>query len=361
MRVLLIGPMPPPTTGQSLINRIIVDQYNFKTGNLIRFIDTSYSFLEDKNGIFSTRKFFYYFKSYLKVYLIFNTDIVYLSIGQTFLGVLRFFPYFFVAKIFSKKIVVHIHGNHLRDEYEGLRGLKKKVFRSILTCSDGGIVISEILKRNLQPFIERKSIYVVPNFAEEFLFEQGISKQSEVIRVIYLSNLLEDKGVFDFLEGLLLLKKKGLEFSVKMAGMMTSSTSEKVQRYIAELGNIVEYLGVVSGDEKRNLLNWGNVLVLPSKLNEGQPLSILEAMATGNVILTTKVGGIPDIFKEHINGFYIKKESPDSICDRLYNLSKCPEDILTISKNNRDEALKKYRLDQFINNLDNVFVKMFNI
>src|SRR5690554_1147874 len=138
MKILLIGPLPDPITGQSLINKKLVDNYSNLTGNPLSFIDTSHPELEEKNGVLSFKKMYYNLIQYFKLSLIFRSDLIYMSIGQTFFGVLRFLPYFLAAKIFSKKIVIHIHGNHLRNEYESLRGLKKKIFRSILALSDRG-------------------------------------------------------------------------------------------------------------------------------------------------------------------------------------------------------------------------------
>ena len=54
-----------------------------------------------------------------------------------------------------------------------------------------------------------------------------------------------------------------------------------------------DYIGIVNGKAKKNLLEWGNVFVLPTFYKmEGQPISILEAMATKNLVVTTNHAGI---------------------------------------------------------------------
>ena len=62
------------------------------------------------------------------------------------------------------------------------------------------------------------------------------------------------------------------------------------------LGDIVKFEGWVSGDKKINMLNWADIFILPSH-NEGLPISILEAMSYGMPIISTPVGGIPEVVK----------------------------------------------------------------
>ena len=81
---------------------------------------------------------------------------------------------------------------------------------------------------------------------------------------------------------------------------------EKVQQYIKDnkLDNVAEYIGWVSGEEKIKLLNEVDVFILPS-YNEGLPISVLEAMSYNLPIISTTVGGIPEILKNEYNGFLI--------------------------------------------------------
>ena len=84
---------------------------------------------------------------------------------------------------------------------------------------------------------------------------------------------------------------------------------------------------------------------------EGQPISIFEAMATGNIILTTKHAGISDVFKDGINGFYIEKKSPVLIYKILAEMSLNMSGYKEISKKNIAESAEKYRVEFFINKL----------
>ena len=88
---------------------------------------------------------------------------------------------------------------------------------------------------------------------------------------------------------------------------------------------------------------------------EGQPISILEAMATANLVLTTNHAGIPDIFKENINGFFVNKQNPLSIAKKI-KLTVAENLVCNeVRKHNYNLAKKNYRVNNFINNIVKIF------
>jgi glycosyltransferase involved in cell wall biosynthesis len=358
INILLIGPLPKPMTGVSLANQTVLDYLPKYTNAQIDTIDTNYSVLKEDIGKFDFQKSLFYIKQYKALYKIKKSDKIYMTIGQTFFGVLKYYPYFLYAKLLKKEIIVHIHGNHLWKEYQDLKGIKKKIFYSILSMSDKGIVLSKSLEKNMLPFIEKEDIYILENFVEDFLFDDIKSKQFDGLKIIFLSNLMLEKGIVDLLEALLILQEQGISFQAKMAGGIDSSMQDEINIYFEQLKDNVEYLGLVYGDDKKELLEWGNVFVFPTYYAmEGQPISIFEAMATGNIILTTKHAGIPDVFKNSVNGFYIDKKSPKSIADKLTDMSSNLLSYKYISENNMNEAKEKYRVKKFILKLNDILEK----
>jgi len=355
MNLLLIGPLPNPITGVSLANQIVLNFLPKYTENKVDFINTNYSVLKEDIGKFNFKKVLHYVKQYKELYKIKKSDKVYMTPGQTFFGVLKYYPYFLTATLFKKEIIVHIHGNHLWKEYKNLSGLKKKLFHKTLAMSDKGIVLSESLKKNLVPFLPDNKIFILKNFVEDFLFESKSKKNFNKLRIIYLSNLMQEKGILDLLEALVILKQNNVDFEAQIAGGMDDSMKEKIGSYLDKLDDHVKYLGLTYGHDKKTLLEWGNVFVFPTYYAmEGQPISIFEAMATGNIILTTNHAGIPDVFKEGINGFYIEKKSPDSIASKLIEMNQNLGNYKKISERNIQEAKEKYRVKNFIEKLDKI-------
>ena len=196
------------------------------------------------------------------------------------------------------------------------------------------------------------------NFVEDYLFNDRKSLQTNVlseIRIIFLSNLMEEKGIFDVLECLKILEESGFSFKAKIAGNIDKTNQTKCEVYFKDLKN-VGYCGVVKGEEKKALLEWGNIFVLPTYYKmEGQPISILEAIATGNIILTTKHAGIPDVFENKKNGFYVKKRNPKDIADKIQYIYNNKDISRQIMQENFVLAKQKYRVSNFINNLKAIF------
>lgn len=73
---------------------------------------------------------------------------------------------------------------------------------------------------------------------------------------------------------------------------------------VLRLGGLVHVLGWVSGDDKKALLETGDIFALPSH-DEGLPVSILEAMSWAIPIIATRVGGIPELVREGKDGILI--------------------------------------------------------
>ncbi len=352
IKILLIGPLPPPVTGVSLANQV-VSEYLPKQHNIqLQTINTGLKVLKEDIGKFNLKKTLFYTKQYSQLGKIFKVDKVYATPGQTFFGVLKYYPYFLISKITGKEIIFHVHGNYLGTEYQQLSGIKKKLFKHVVSMSDKGIVLSKSLKTNLSPFLPENKIYVLKNFAEDFLFDTSIKKDFSKLKIIYLSNLMKEKGILDLLNALIILKEKNINFEAKIAGGMDAFLKPEIEKKLKTLNQQVEYLGIVKGEEKKQLLSWGNIFVFPTYYQmEGQPISIFEAMATGNIILTTRHAGIPDIFEEEKNGFYIEKKSPESIANKLIELKENLPGYQYISENNQTEAQKNYRVQSFIDNL----------
>jgi len=166
--ILLVGPFPKPVTGLSLANEILYK--GLKDNNKVDFIDMSYFKFEEDVGKFNFYKMIYFFKLNLKAFNIYNYDSIYITIGQSFFGVLKYALFFITGKIFGKKIVIHLHGNQLGEMYESQFFLKKKLIKSILSLSNYGIVLSSSLKKNLNFFLRPEEIFVVDNFVESELF-----------------------------------------------------------------------------------------------------------------------------------------------------------------------------------------------
>ncbi|WP_165958222.1 glycosyltransferase family 4 protein [Segetibacter sp. 3557_3] len=317
-----------------------------------RFINTSAAKNESNQGKFSLKKIFSFLHVYRSTLFVGKYDVVYMTPGQTFFGVVKYAPFIFSCLYLKKPFIIHVHGNHFGSEYKSLTGFKKKMFKSLVTKARAGIVLSHSLRHNFESLLDNERTYVVPNFVEDSLFAVDAPKQTDKLRILFLSNLMEEKGVFDLLDALRKLKDKGILFEAVFAGSVESSLAGRLDSLFSSLGDNVKYIGTISGEDKRQRLLDANVLILPTYYKmEGQPIALLEGMATGNIIISTRHAGIPDIVSE-LNGFLVPPKSSAHICACLERLSTdLPKMIQKYANTNKAYAQQNFTVDAFTNNI----------
>jgi len=354
-KILLIGPLSPPINGVSICNDKIIAIKD--PAFHVKFINTADVNFSEKLGAFSFKKMLTIAKQYVFIYKVFGVNTIYITIGQTFFGVIKYFPFLLLSKVLGKKRVIHIHGNYLRTEFENLKGFKKAIFKFTLKLASSGIVLSTSLKNNLTPFLKEKNIHVLPNFVDEEIFnisEKDIeSKNFKTLKILFLSNLMTEKGILDVFDSLKVLEEKSIKFEAKLAGNIDPEVKELVLNKIKNLNN-VNYLGVVKGIQKKELLLNSNVFVFPTYYKmEGQPISLIEAMGFGNIILTTNHAGIPDIVTT-ANGFFVKKKSPQDISELLITLSNTLSEYKKMSLNNHKYVKEQFSEKKFLSSLKKI-------
>ncbi len=357
LKILIIGPFLSPLPGNSISNKVAYEGLSGKPGIKASKINTSTSFFDERVGFFSIQKLLNSIRFNLQVYKIISSDVVYITPGQSFLGIVKYAILIFATKLLNRKLVLHIHGNYLRQEYQNINSFKKSIAKFILGQADKGIVLSDLLIPNLTPFMPENKINIVHNFVEDFLFEDTQEtinrKKLNKLRIIYLSNLMLEKGILEFLETLKNLERKGINYEAKIAGNMDTNTRDVIKKYFDEIKNF-SYLGVVDGESKKEMLLWANVFVFPSFYKmEGQPIAILEAMATGNIVLTSNHAGIPDVFSLD-NGLFIDPKNPSDIVRQIINILKHKEKFERIMRHNHQYARSNFRDKKFIDSLESI-------
>jgi len=347
INILIIGPFPKPISGVALANKVVKDIFDNSDDSTVNTINTSLPFFEESIGKFSIKKMLFFLSLNLRAYKIFKADVIYITPGQTFFGIAKYTFFILLSNFLNKELIIHVHGNYLSTEYSLLKGLKKKFFHFLVSKFKKGIVLSPSLKKNLLPFIEKENIFVLYNFAEEFLYEKKLNKDFTKLNIIYLSNLMEEKGIIYLLDSLEQLEYLNIDYSAKIAGNVDASLKNTIINKINQLEN-TKYIGPIHGEEKLKLLEWSNIFILPTFYKmEGQPISILEALATQNTIITTNHSGISDIITPDKNGFMVDVKSSSDITEKLLYLKNDLSKLEIIGKKNKEYFLRNFTVSKF--------------
>lgn len=352
-KIIFIGPFLIPITGNSIVNDVIFEKIAQNSSFQIKRINTSYPEFNEENGKFSFLKLLFYLSSNLQIYKQIGAKIVYISIGQTYLGVLKNALPMFLAKLFRQKLIVHLHGNELGSNYAKASTFKKSIFQFFLKLPNKAIVPSPYLKDNLLPFLKEENIVVLPNFAADTIIaskKEIERKNYSHIKLLFLSNLMTEKGIFELLRALKLLQKKGVFIPTELYGTIDKKIEIELLTIIDSLGKDVTYKGMATNFEKKRALIHNNTFILPS-YNEGLPLAVLEAMATGNLIITTQLPGLKDILTNSENSFLVKKKNSQEIVEVLENINRNPEVYTDFYKKNYSQILENFTEKKFAERL----------
>lgn len=352
-KVLLIGPLPNPITGLSIANERALATLTHPN-QLYKYINTSPIKFQEKLGRFNIGSLLHFSRNYFQLYKIFSATKVYYTPGQTFLGVIKYAPFILFSKLLGKELIVHIHGNYLGEQFKKLKGIKKIIFHRLLSLNNKGIVLSNKLMHNLSPFMPSERIFVLSNFYDDALTKEPIEKLFSTLKICYLSSLMNEKGIHHLLWALEKLNVLKIPFEANIAGLIDQAQQKSLLERMSQIKG-VNYIGVVRGADKRKLLQESNVFVLPTFYKmEGLPISIIEAMATGNIIISTAHGAIPDLVTENVNGFLVQKKSVDAIVEKLLFIANNPTKAIEISDNNTQKAKNNFNSKKFSEELLNI-------
>lgn len=294
-KICFIAQFPPPMHG---LSKAVETLYN---SNLNSAIDPHGEFKFEKVDITNNKNFI---KNLLKISRS-KADLFYFTISQTKGGNLRDLVIFKLLELQHKKCLIHLHGGYYRQLVDNdMAGWQRKANYKAIKKLSGAIVLSNSLKKIFEGMIDDDKIFVVENCVDDqyLLTDQEIEKKlkalekEKVLHVLWLSNFIRSKG-YSFVLEMAKAEKERVDaggekrFHFDFAGkFFEDSEKDYFESYIKENGleEYVTYHGIVGGEQKRKLLKECYIFALPTRYpNEGQPISILEAMGNGMFIITT--------------------------------------------------------------------------
>lgn len=276
----------------------------------------------DGNNI---RKLWYYISGCIQ-YLSFLPfyDIVHFHVSLP-TTINRKYPLFKLAKLLGKKTILHLHCGQQIDD------IWNEKYQYMFEQCDCGILLSDSLKQKVEERIGRTDKLRVVYNPCPVIANSTVYEKKNII--LFSGTLYEGKGYKDLIRAFAKIALQHQDWKVVLAG---NGEVEQARKLAGELGitNQVELLGWVSGESKHQTFCEAKVLCLPSYA-EGFPMAVLDAWAYGLPVITTPVGGIPDVAQDGVNMLLF---NPGDIG----KLSECLERI--ISDENLRESIGKESL-----------------
>lgn len=253
-----------------------------------------------------------------------------------------------LSKIFNKKIIIHYHAaspNATIDSY--YLNKYKKAFHN----ADHIIVLSSLWKLNVlkQLGIDENKISVVFNPCNE---QKQIHYTTNNKYILYAGKLNERKGYKDLIKAFSIFHKYKPSWKLILAG---NGEIDEAKSLIKEfdLEKSIQCVGWVSGEEKQNLFSRASVFCLPSYA-EGFPMAVLDAVSFGVPILTTPVGGIPDIALDNENMILFNPGDINALSEKLVQITN-EVALKRLSKASFDLSTNVFSLLEFSNRINQIY------
>lgn len=97
-----------------------------------------------------------------------------------------------------------------------------------------------------------------------------------------------------------------------------------------------------------------DAFLLPS-VNEGTPVSAIEALASGTPVVATRVGGVPDVVTDGVDGFLVEPGDTDAAADRLAELARDPELRARLGEAGGANARERYSVERLVDDVDRLY------
>jgi glycosyltransferase involved in cell wall biosynthesis len=250
-----------------------------------------------------------------------------------------------MATLFTKnRIVIQVHG--WQESFARSIGAKwplRALFAASFRKADCIIVLASRFKEQLTSLgVAAQVIRVGSTMFDGKLFTNSRRSDTGPPRLLFLSRLTREKGAFETLDALRMVRERHPDVELVMAG--DGPDREALQAHARTLGlaSVVRFPGFVRGDAKAELLMSSDIFLLPTRYGEGLPISILEALAAGMVVIATRAGGIGEILVDGKHGVLLRSNEPSEICAAVNGLLADPEGLRRIGLNNKSFAWSRF-------------------
>ena len=333
--VVVIGPTPPPYHGVAVMTCHVV-QALAKQGLLVQHLDTRDPQPLDTLGVLNWSNLTLGARHAWQLHRILRSKRsathVILPISQGTWGFLRDAVLALVTRLHRRRLILHLHGAAFGEFYAGSHPPLRLAIREVCRQADGAWALTPDLEHVFDGLVPRGRVQHVENVVScprsgetNGARHHRRAPASKAFRLLYLANLRREKGIFDLLDALRLLKRSAGGWELRVVGEGTPAIVRSLEAEASALaaagGPRVAVLPPRYESRKWNEYENADAFVFPPRASEGQPLVLLEAMAAGLPIVTTRVGGIPHTVRDGVEGLVVAPGSPDHLARALLRIA----------------------------------------
>ncbi|HRO85548.1 MAG TPA: glycosyltransferase family 4 protein [Niabella sp.] len=360
--ILFLLHYPPPVHGAAMVGQYIRESRPVNTSFTCKYINLGTSNTVDEIGKGGLKKWWRFISIVAKTLvalLFFRPQLVYITLNSHGGGFYKDAMIALLVKIFGKKIVYHFHNKGVaRNQDKWVDNfLYRIVFKNAYV-----ILLSKYLYPDIEKYVPENRVFYcangIPSVAQDVEVK---AKNVQPGELLFLSNLIESKGLYILLEALSVIYKKGIPFHCTIVGGEGDVTAQQLQQKIQyfQLADTVSYAGKKYGKEKAEQFDRAAIFVFPTYyFNETFGLVLIEAMQMGLPVISTFEGGIPDVVADGVTGYLVPQKDVHALVEKIEYLILNPELQSKMGASGKKRYEERFTLEQFEKRFTNILSEL---
>lgn len=260
-----------------------------------------------------------------------------------------------MARVVGRKVIMHPQGGGFRVFYERSPRPLRRLIRRCLNLNHRVVALSgELRQVFLDIGVAPERIVVLENavfvpatnvWDPNDVARAGDGRSAKTVVVLFLNRVTVEKGILELIEAAGEIRDRRPELRFRIAGSDTPD-ARTARELVAQHGltERIEFLGPVPEEAKDAVFLAADVYVLPSHV-EGMPIGLLEAMSFGLPCIVTRVGGVPSVVEDGVNGLLVPVKDSGALAAAIEKLAADPALRRRLGTNARKTIDRRFNWD----------------
>lgn len=378
-KVLYVMHLPPPVHGASMVGRYIKDSYLLQARFDSEYINMTAAADLNDIGHVGIRKIINYGKMLWRIRKFLRTDkphVIYITPNSAGIAFYKDFITVSLIKYWigksslcNTKILVHYHNKGVKEFSKSKVNdwLYRRFFSGLYV-----LLLGETLYDDIKTYVPVSRVEFcgngIPELSKEednkvleWLEKKKGEKTKMPLHILFLSNMMEEKGVWTLVDACKILKDKGVLFVCSFVGGWKDITEKDFNQRVSDLGlqSELNAVGPKYGEDKNVYWQYADIFIFPTFYhNECFPLVLLEAMQHALPCISTNEGAIPDIIDDGETGFIVNKKNVEHLAAKILELAEDKDKRFNMGFNGYKKFKEQYTLQVFENRICDIFEKL---
>lgn len=231
------------------------------------------------------------------------------------------------------------------------------------------VVLNEPLKEKLvEKGIEKEKLEVIPNGVNVEEFNDSGEEVERVrkkyglegVTVMFAGTVTPRKGVLQLIRaGEILKLDRDVHFLIVGNTDLDREYAQKAMEYAKSGGVNAKFTGFIPYEDLKTLYSACDIFVLPS-FEEGDPIALKEAMASGKPLIGSRIGGIPMQIRDRWNGFLVEPRNEEQLAKKIRYLVENEEERVRMGRNSRKLAEEEFNWEMISGKYLKVYEELLN-